>query len=105
MNIISYLREFRVMDYAVFDFVVSIIGIYLLSPVLTKLFRKVGIDIPVLNWLFLTIPIGILFHVIFGSITPMTRDFLDPSGHYVLKIIIISLLIFGFRGIKVVKLK
>ncbi|MBU0667567.1 hypothetical protein KJ951_04630 [Patescibacteria group bacterium] len=78
---------------------------YLLSPLLSKLFLKFGISIPKTNWLFLTVPIGILAHLLVGTITPMTANFLDPSGHYILKIIILISLFFGIKGIKIVKKK
>jgi hypothetical protein len=33
----------------------------------------------------------------------MTRDFLDIHGNYAVKILIIVLLIFGLKGIKIIK--
>ncbi|MFA5954869.1 MAG: hypothetical protein WC817_05060 [Patescibacteria group bacterium] len=103
MNSIEYLRQFRVGEYAIFDFAVAFIGVYLLSPLLSRIFLKIGIDIPKQNWLYLTLPIGILAHVLVGRITPMTRDFLDTHNHYVLKAVILVLLILGIKGIKIVK--
>ncbi len=100
---IEFLRQFRIAEYAVFDFVASFIGIYLLAPFLSKLFLKLRVDIPKRNWLFLTLPIGIVVHLLVGSITPMTRDFLDLGGHYILKIFILVLLFFGLKGIKIIK--
>lgn len=103
MNTIEFLRQFRILDYAVFDFAASFLGIYLLSPLLSKLFLKLRLNIPKRNWLFLTLPIGMVSHLLVGSITPMTRDFLDLNDHYILKIVILILLFFGIKGIKVVK--
>lgn len=103
MNTIDFLRQFRIGEYAIFDLVASFLGIYLLSPLLSKIFRKVRLEIPKKNWLFLTLPIGILTHILVGKITPMTRDFLDLQGNYILKIIIIGLLILGIKGIKIIK--
>lgn len=97
------MRQFRVGEYAIFDFAVAFIGVYLLSPLLSRIFLKIGIDIPKQNWLYLTLPIGILAHVLVGRITPMTRDFLDTHNHYVLKAVILVLLILGIKGIKIVK--
>ncbi|MBT3539479.1 hypothetical protein HOF40_02250 [Candidatus Parcubacteria bacterium] len=76
---------------------------YLLSPLLSKLFLKIRLDIPKKNWLFLTLPIGILSHLLVGSITPMTADFLNINNHYILKIIILILSFFGIKGIKIIK--
>ncbi|MBU0727843.1 hypothetical protein KKA95_04115 [Patescibacteria group bacterium] len=78
---------------------------YLLSPLLSKLFAKIRINIPKRNWLFLALPIGILTHLLVGKITPMTRDFMDIHSHYILKILIVGLLILGLRGVKIIKKK
>ena len=102
MNIIEYLRHFRIGGYAIFDFAVAFIGIYLLSSFLSKMFLKIGVDIPRLNWLFLTLPIGILVHLLIGKMTPMTLGFIDMHGHYILKIVIICLVILGIKGIKLI---
>lgn len=100
---IEYLRQFRFSGYAIFDFVAVFIAIYFLSPLLSKLFRKLRLNIPKQNWLFLALPIGISTHLLIGNITPMTRDFMDIHSHYILKILIIGLLIFGLKGIKIIK--
>jgi len=103
MTTLEFLRQFRLGQYAIFDLVVSFLGIYLLSPLLSKIFLKIRIRVPKLNWVFLTLPIGVLVHLIFGRITPMTHNFLDLHGHYVLKILILGLVIFGLRGVKINK--
>lgn len=100
---IEYLRSFRLGGYAIFDFVVAFLGIYLLSPLLSKIFLKLRINIPKRNWLFLTLPISIVSHLIAGQITPITQNFLDPHNHYFLKIIILTLLILGIKDIKIIK--
>jgi len=100
MSIIEFLRLSRFFGYAIFDLLLSFLGIYLLSPLLSKIFLKLGVTIPKRNWLYLTLPIGILAHLAFGKMTPMTVNFLDIYGHYILKIIIIVLLIIGLRDIK-----
>jgi hypothetical protein len=100
---IEFLRQYRFSGYAIFDFAAAFLGMLLLSPLLSLLFRKIGINIPKKNWVILTLPISILAHLLVGNITPMTRDFLDIQGHYILKIIIVGFLIFGLSGIKRVK--
>jgi hypothetical protein len=100
---IEFLRQFRLIDYAIFDFAVAFLGIYLLAPLLSKIFLKLRLDIPKHNWLWLTLPLSILTHLLVGNITPMTADFIDADGHYVLKIIILILFILGLRGIKIIK--
>lgn len=103
MILIEFLRQFRFSGYAIFDFAVTFLGIYLLSPLLSKIFLRLKIDIPKQNWLLLTLPISIFAHLLVGKITPMTKDFIDIHGHYFLKISILSLLIFGIKGIKIIK--
>lgn len=103
MTIIEFLRQFRIGGYAIFDFVASFVGIYLLSPILSKLFLKIKLQIPKKSWIFLTLPIGILTHLLVGNVTPLTKNFLDLQGHYILKLIILALLILGIKDIKVVK--
>ena len=96
---IEYLRQFRVGEYAFFDFAASFIAAFLLAPLLTALFRKFKINIPMKNWILLTLPLSIASHLLAGTITPMTRDFLDLNGHYFLKLAMITLLILGLKGI------
>jgi hypothetical protein len=105
MITIELLRQFRIGGYAVFDFAAAFLGIFLLSHLLSKIFRLIKLDIPKQNWLFLTLPIAILVHLLIGKMTPMTKNLLDLSGHYVLKIIILCLIILGIRGIKIIKNK
>lgn len=103
MTTLEYIRQFRIGEYAIFDLAVAFLGVYLLAPLLSKLFLKLRLNVPKINWLFLTLPIGILVHILVGSITPMAANFLDFSGHYILKVLILGLLFLGFRGIKIVK--
>lgn len=103
MPTIEYLRSFKFGEYAIFDLVVSFVGIYLLAPVLTYLFKFIKLDIPRSSWLYLTLPMSILIHVLVGKYTPMTKYFLDPSGHYLLKLFIIGLLVFGLKAIRLIK--
>ncbi|MBP9758850.1 hypothetical protein KBD45_04075 [Candidatus Dojkabacteria bacterium] len=77
----------------------------LLSPLLSKLFSFIRISIPKKNWIFLTLPLGFLFHLLFGAITPMTKDLLDIGGNYVMKIVMLILFILGLRNIKIIKKK
>lgn len=103
MSLIEYLREFRIGEYAIFDFVASFLGVYLLSQFLSKILLKIKIYIPKQNWLFLVLPIGVFIHILVGNITPMTKDFLDINGNFILKILILGLLILGMKDVKIVK--
>lgn len=103
MLTLEFLRQFRLGGYAIFDLTVSFLGIALLSPLLSKLFLKMRLYVPKINWVFLTLPIGILVHLAFGRMTPMTQDFFNLSGHWWLKAIVLLSLFFGIRGMKIIK--
>jgi hypothetical protein len=99
---IEFLRQFRIDGYAIFDVAAAFIGIYLLAPLLSKLFLKIRVEIPKRNRLFLTLPMAIVVHLLVGNITPMTSDFFDIHGHYILKIVIVISLIFGCKDIHII---
>jgi hypothetical protein len=99
METITSLRRYRFSGYAIFDFAAAFLGIILLSPILSKMFRKIGLEIPKINWLYLTLPISIITHLVFGNLTPLTKDFIDLGDHYILKIGIIGSLVLGLRNV------
>ncbi len=98
---IEFLRQFRIGGYAIFDIAVSFLGIYLLAPLLSKIFLKFNIKITRKSWLLLTLPISILFHLLVGRITPMTKNFFVLDSHYGIKIVILILLCFGLKDVRV----
>lgn len=103
MGIIAYLRTFRFGEYAIFDFAVSFIAVYLLAPNLSRLGRKINLDIPRRAWLYLTLPISVVAHLIVATYTPMTVNFLDPRGHYLLKVVMVGLIVLGVKDIKKIR--
>jgi len=100
MNTIDYLRQFRIGGYAIFDFAVSFLAMNFLAPLLSKACSKLGIQIPKKSWLLFTLPLSILVHVIVGTITPMTANFLNIYDQYLLKLFILTLIYLGIRPIK-----
>ena len=100
MTTLEYLRHFHFFGYAIFDLVLSFFGMYLLSGRLSKLFLKIHMNIPKINWVYLTLPIGLLVHIIVGTYTPMAKDFLNFNSHFIIKFVIIFFLILGLRGIR-----
>ena len=95
---IETLRSFRFGGYAVFDFAVSYVGMYLLAPYLSKLFAKFGVRVSKLQWLYLTLPLAILVHLLVGQKTVLTIQFMDPGGYYLLKAIILGMIYMGIKG-------
>lgn len=98
--IIEFLRQFRIDGYAIFDLALSFIGMAILAPLLSRLFYKIGFILPKKNWVILTLPLSIVFHILFNQNTLMVQNFFDANGHFGLKILILVLLVFGLRGIK-----
>ncbi|MFA6006608.1 MAG: hypothetical protein WC764_02695 [Candidatus Paceibacterota bacterium] len=90
---IEFLRSYRVGPFAIFDFALSYVAVYFLAPYLSKLFALVGISINREQWLWLTLPIALITHLVFRIDTPFTRMMLDPSGGYIAKFVIIFMLI------------
>jgi len=97
---LQFLRSFRFGEYAYFDLIVSFLGIYLLSPLLSKLFIKLKLEVSRKSWLLLTLPLSIIIHLAVQNITPMTKNFIDSNGHYVLKGAILIFFILGVKDIK-----
>ena len=92
------LRQFRIGPFTIFDLATAYLGIYLLAPLLTKLFSKMHVYISRAQWLWLTLPIGVLFHIAFRINTPYMRMLLDPHGNYLAKIILLGMLYMGLRN-------
>ena len=100
MEIIEVLRKYRVLDYAIFDLSLSFIGIYLLSPLLIRIFKKFDLRTDKITWIILTLPLSILIHALVGSYTLMTKRFLDPYGNYLLKLFILLLVLVALKRIR-----
>ena len=97
---IEYLRSFRLAEYAVFDLTAAFVGVYLLSPWLSRFFLKFGFVVPTISWMFFTLPLGILVHILIGTETLMVNNFLNPNDHFSLKMFIFTLTIAGLLKIK-----
>lgn len=96
---LEQLRHFRFGPFAYFDTLTAYIAIFLIAPLLTKLFSKVHIYIKRAEWLWLTLPIALVFHFALRLNTPFKRMFLDPTGYYFIPQIVILFMIFmGLRN-------
>lgn len=104
MEIIVTLRQFKIGPFAIFDLVISYVAIYLLAPLLSKIFSKLFV-ISRTGWLWLTLPLSILIHLLFQQNTPLTQMILNPSGNFILKAMMIFMVYKGFANISSVKKK
>lgn len=83
---IDYLRSFRVMNYAVFDFIASFIGMFILAKIFKLNMKKS---------MLLTIPLSVVSHILVDNITPLTKQTIG-EGNYLVKLIMIILIISAF---------
>jgi len=97
MTSLEFLRSFRVYKIAVFDLILSYFGIYLLSPLLIKLFKKLNIKTSKTQLLWLTLPLSIVIHLLVGQETPLTKMVLDQHDYYLVKIIILAMIFMAFK--------
>jgi len=94
---IEHLRSFRIYQIAIFDVAISYLAIYLLSPLLIKLFRIININTNRSNWLWLMFPISIIVHLLIGQETTLTKIILEPTDNLPIKALILFMLIMGLR--------
>jgi hypothetical protein len=91
--IITYLRTFRIGQFSIFDFAISYIAVYFLAPYLSKLFALIGVHVNREQWLWLTLPVSVLIHILIGKYTPFTKMVLDPTGGWIAKLVVIIMLL------------
>lgn len=100
MDVIGILRQFKIGSFTIFDTGTAYLGVFLLAPLLTKLFSKLHLYISRTAWLWLTLPISVIFHLVFRQHTPFMKMLLDPNGFYIAKIILLFMLYMGLKNIK-----
>jgi len=101
MDYLAILRQFRVGPFTIFDTVLAYVGIFLLAPLLSKVFVKLHLTIYRTAWLWLTLPIGVLFHLLFRQDTPLMRMLFNPSQFYIPVIVLTIMLFMGLKSIKI----
>jgi len=99
MNIVEFLRQYRIGGFSIFDFAVAYGGFFLLSPIIIKIFQKIHVNMALANIMWLILPLSIAAHVIFGNQTPLTKMFLNPHDYYFVKILIIFMVYMGLRKV------
>jgi hypothetical protein len=99
MTLLQILRLYKIGPFAIFDTAISYLGIFILSPLLSGLFALIKIKVPWYSWLWLTLPIAVLFHIIFHQSTPMMGILAHPE-HLNFYLVTISLLFMTYMGFK-----
>ena len=98
---IEYLRQFRIGQFAIFDTTAAYVGILIFSPVLTWLMHKLHVRVPVISWLWFTLPLSVIFHIIFHQSTPLIKILANPGNpqFYIAGFILFGMVYTGFRKI------
>ena len=89
MNTIDKLRSYRIGPFAIFDFAASYAGVWMLAPYLKKYATREQL-------LWLTVPIGIVTHVVIGQRTPLNKMVLGPDYNLFVQIVVAYMLYRGF---------
>ncbi len=102
---LEYLRQFRIGPFTIFDTVSAYLGVFLLVPILSWLFSKVNLKIPVVSWVWLTMPISVLFHVLFSQSTPVVKILSDPNQpqFYIVLLTLLIMVYMGFKKISIIR--
>lgn len=98
MNIITFLRQFRLGPFAIFDIVVSYLGLFLLAPLLSKLFAKFHLSIPRSSWLWWMLPISIVFHWVFRQETALMKALFSRELSLIVFVSLALMIFMGARG-------
>jgi len=67
--------------------------VYFIAPYLSKLFALAGIKINREQWLWLTLPVALTTHLLFGINTAFTEMILDPYGGWIAKVVVVFMLL------------
>ncbi len=99
MSLVELLRQYKIGPFSIFDFVLALGGVYLLAPLMIRAFRRARISITRAELLWLVVPLSVVSHLLVGSMTPLTRMVVNPTGDVVAKIILLGMLYMGLRGV------
>lgn len=102
MAYIEYLRQFRIGQFTIFDTASAYVGILILSPLLSWLVSKIHLKIPTASWIWFTLPLSVIFHVIFHQPTPLIKILTNPDNiqFYIAIFIIFAATYMGSRKVK-----
>ena len=101
MTSIEFLRQYKIGPFAIFDTAGSYLLVLILSPFLSKLFAKFGLNIPVSSWLWLTLPISVIFHIVFHQSTSLMKILTNPKqiDFYIAFAILLFMAYMGLKNI------
>ncbi len=94
---ITWLRQFRLGPFAIFDFTATYLVLYLLSPAIKWLFSLIQVNIRTAQIMWLALPLSIVAHIISKQDTALTKMFLDPNGHLEVKLLIVWMVFMALK--------
>ena len=102
---IEYLRQFKVGPFAIFDTISAYLGVFLFAPFLVKLASKINLKVPVVSWIWLTVPLSVVFHILFKQSTPVIKILSNPNlpQFYVALLVLLIMIYMGFRKISIIR--
>ena len=89
MNLVTFLRSFRIGPFAIFDFGMTYLIAYLVGPYL----KRIGIPLNREQFMWLILPLSVLIHWAVRTETPLTKMALDLHGYWIWKIILIAMIV------------
>lgn len=103
---LEVLREYRIGPFTIFDTVISYLGILILSPLFTWLAAKIHLNISIVSWLWLTIPLSVFFHLVSRQETPLMKILSDPSKYefYIALVVIVFMTYMGLKNVTNIEL-
>ena len=101
MNTIEVLRQYKIGPFAIFDTVGSYLAVLILSPIITKVFSKLGVYIHWTSLLWLTMPLAVVFHILFKQSTPLMKLLMNPKQiqFFIAWAILVFMAYMGLKGI------
>jgi len=100
MEYITMLRSYRIGPFTIFDTVLAYVGVVILSPLLTKLFLVIHLKISLTSWLWLTMPLSVIFHLVFSQNTPLIKMLFNSDKFYIAWAVLLFMTFMGLRGVK-----
>ncbi len=100
MDYVTMLREYRIGPFTIFDTVLAYLGILIISPLLIKLFSLVRLKITLASWLWLTMPLSVIFHLVFSQDTPLIKVLLNSNNSYIALAVLLFMTFMGLKDIR-----
>ncbi|MBU1151775.1 hypothetical protein KJ632_03025 [Patescibacteria group bacterium] len=89
MNILDFLRSFRIGPFSIFEFAITYLLAFLIGPYL----KKIGIPLSREQFMYLALPLSVLVHFVFKVETPLTKMVFASNNYYIWKGVIVLMIL------------